>query len=76
MHKYSSSFFLGRVEEIYDIVEATLDVLTCMILQIETAVLYTFLNVVIGAVRGGAVDDVGDAVIFEFVVVLSDYVWS
>lgn len=76
MNENSTSFFLGCVEKVNNIVEATFDVFTGVIFQVKTEVLDSFLNVVICTVAGGTVENMGYAVVFEFIVVLGDDVGS
>lgn len=76
MNKYSTSFFLCSIEEINNTIETTFDVLTGMIFEIKTEILNSFLNVVISTIASGTVKNMGDAVVFQLLVVLGHDVRS
>ena len=59
----SSIFGLGLLHEIDDLIEAALDVFSHVIFQMKRAVLHAFVDMVVGAVICGAVDNVSDAVL-------------
>jgi hypothetical protein len=58
----SSIFGFGLLHEIDDLIETALDVFSHVIFQMKRAVLHTFVDMIVGTIICGAVDDVSDAV--------------
>ena len=69
MHVDPSSFLSGLVHEVNRLIEATLDIFSHMIFQMEGEVLYSFVNMVVSTVVCSAIYNVGDLVFLELLVV-------
>lgn len=76
MNEYSTSFFLGCIEKVNNIIETTFDILSGVIFQIKTEIFYSFLNVVVSTVASCTVQHMSNAVILQFFVVLGHDVRS
>ena len=63
MYIDSSTIFLGSFDESDDFIEATFDVLSYVIFQVEGKVLNAFLEMVVATVVSCTVNDVGDAIL-------------
>lgn len=76
MNKDTASLLLALVDEIDSPVEAALDVLSGVVLKMETQVLDALVQVVFCRVVGGTVDDMSNLVFVELIIVLSHVVTS
>ena len=64
-----SSLLSGLVHELNSLVEATLNIFSDMIFEMEGEVLYSFVNMVVSTVVCSTIYHVGDLVFLEFLVV-------
>jgi hypothetical protein len=76
VNKDTASLLLALVDEIDSPVEAALDVLSGVVLKMETQVLDALVQVVFCRVVGGTVDDMSNLVFVELIIVLSHVVTS
>jgi len=76
MNKNSTSFFLGCIEKVNNIIETTFDILSSMIFEIKTEILNSFLNVVVSTIASCTVQYMSYTIILQFFVVLGHDVRS
>lgn len=76
VNEHSSIAGLGFFEEVNDSVEAALNVLENVILQVESQVIDAFGLVIVGRVVAGTVNDMSDAIGLELLEILGNIVAS